>query len=74
MTRDGRTVDLSAALQSAVDAARRGDSQALEGELAKLRGLPSGSVEGIGIKLRAMARSVRSHPSFANPAAAAQAG
>jgi hypothetical protein len=74
MTSDGRTVDLSDALQRAVDAARRGDSQGLEAELAKLRRVPAPSVEGIGTKLRAMTRSVRSHPSFGDPAAAAQAG
>jgi len=70
MTNEGQTVDLSEALESAVGAARRGDQQRLETELAKLRRLPGGSIEGIGTKLRAMARSVRSHPSFCDPATA----
>ena len=73
MASEDETMDLSAALQNAVDAARRGDVRALESELAKLRRLPGGSVEGIGARLRAMARSVRSHPAFGDPAAAADA-
>lgn len=57
-------MDLNDALGKAFQAARQGDMEALEAELARLRALPEDSVVGIDARLRAMARSARSHPSF----------
>lgn len=64
------TMDLSASIGQAVEAARRGDVGALETELARLNTLSSDSVGGLGMRLRAMARSVQDHPSFSRPPAA----
>jgi hypothetical protein len=64
------TMDLSGTIGEAVEAARKGDLDALENELSKLRPLDSDSAGVIGTRLRAMARCVRAHPSFkASPAA-----
>jgi hypothetical protein len=57
-------MDLGESLGKALQAARRGDLDGLEVELSCLRALPTESVGSIGTRLRAMARSVRSHPSF----------
>jgi hypothetical protein len=64
------TMDLSASIGQAVEAARRGDTDALETELARLRRLNADSVGEMGTRLRAMARSVQDHPSFKAPPAA----
>jgi hypothetical protein len=71
MTTDGEeTMDLSASIGQAVDAARRGDLVALEAELARLRRLNADSVGEMGTRLRTMARCVQDHPAFkATPAA-----
>ena len=60
----GDSVDLGDSLGKALQAARHGDLDGLEVELARLRALPTESVGSIGTRLRAMARSVRAHPSF----------
>lgn len=57
-------MDLSDSLGRAVQAARRGDVDGLELELARLRALPAESVVGLDTRLRAMVRSARSHPSY----------
>jgi hypothetical protein len=57
-------MDLGDLLESAVRAARRGDLDALEVELARLRTTPLETVGSMSLRLRAMARSVRAHPSF----------
>jgi hypothetical protein len=61
-------MDLGDALDKALQAARRGDLDGLEVELACLRSLPTESLGGIGTRLRALARSVRCHPSFSGEA------
>jgi hypothetical protein len=61
-------MDLGDSLGRAVDAARNGDLDALEVELARLRRLPTESIGTIGTRLRAMARAVRAHPSFGDTA------
>lgn len=63
-------MDLSASMGRAVDAARRGDLDGLEAELAKLHRLNSDSVGEMGTRLRSMARSVQAHPSFKQTPAA----
>jgi predicted short-subunit dehydrogenase-like oxidoreductase (DUF2520 family) len=69
-TEEEESMDLSASIGQAVEAARRGDIDALEAELAKLRRLNADSVGEMGTRLRAMARSVQDHPSYkASPAA-----
>jgi hypothetical protein len=65
MTR-GDTMDLSGSLEKALHAARHGDLDGLELELVRLRAMPTESVGSIGTRLRAMARSVRAHPSFSD--------
>jgi hypothetical protein len=57
-------MDLNEAVGKALEAARRGDLAALEGQLVQLRALPDASVNGIGARFRALAQAVRSHPSF----------
>jgi hypothetical protein len=71
MAADGEeTMDLSASIGDAVQAARRGDVDALERELVRLHSLNADSVGGLGTRLRAMARSAQAHPSYkASPAA-----
>lgn len=71
MAADGEeTMDLSASISDAVQAARRGDVDALELELARLHTLNGDGGGGLGTRLRAMARSVQAHPSYrASPAA-----
>ena len=55
--------DLSAVYERAVRAAKRGDLEAVEQELKRIRRLnPTGSGT-VGTTLRTMARCVRSHPS-----------
>jgi hypothetical protein len=66
--------DLSGILARAVRAARRGDIDALERDLSRLRRLNSVGAGTISTTLRRMAQSVRTHPSFQAPGAAAQAG
>jgi hypothetical protein len=61
-------MDLGDSLGRAVQAARCGDLDGLELELARLRAMPTESVGSIGTRLRAMARSVRAHPSFTGQA------
>ncbi len=61
-------MDLSDSLGKAFQAARRGDLDGLEVELARLRSLPTESVGSIGTRLRAIARAVRAHPSFSGEA------
>ena len=56
--------DLGAVYERAADAARRGDVQALEGELSSLRRLKIANLGTVGTTLRAMARCARSHPSM----------
>jgi len=64
------TMDLSASMGHAIEAARRGDLDGLESELARLRHLNAESVGEMGTRLRAMARCVQAHPSYrAAPAA-----
>lgn len=63
-------MDLSASISDAVEAARRGDVDTLERELARLRALNADSVGGFGTRLRAMARAVQQHPSYKVPPAA----
>ena len=63
-------MDLGESLGKALQAARRGDLDGLEVELARLRSLPTESIGTIGTRLRAMARSVRAHPSFSGEARA----
>jgi hypothetical protein len=58
------TMDLSASIGHAVEAARRGDLDALESELARLHRLNGDGVGEMGTRLRAMARSVQCHPSY----------
>jgi len=57
-------MDLGDSLGKAVAAARRGDVDALEVELTRLRSMPAESIGSIGTRLHAMARAVRAHPSF----------
>ncbi len=65
MPQDGEeTMDLSASIGQAVEAARRGDLDGLEAELARLRHLNADSVGEMGTRLRTMARCVQDHPSF----------
>lgn len=65
-------MDLGDSLGKAVHAAQRGDLDGLEVELARLRTVEAESISSIGTRLRAMARAVRSHPSFgAEPSAQA---
>lgn len=66
-------MDLSASIGQAVEAARRGDLDGLEAELARLRRLNADSVGEMGTRLRAMARSVQDHPSY-RPSPAAKTG
>ena len=74
MPTDGEdTMDLSASIGQAVEAARRGDLDALEAELARLRRLNTDSVGEMGTRLRAMARSVQAHPAY-KPSPAAKTG
>ena len=61
-------MDLGDVVGKALQAARRGDLDGLEVELAQLRSLPAESVGTIGTRLRAMARAVRAHPSFSSGA------
>lgn len=61
-------MDLGDSLGKALQAARHGDLERLEIELAHLRRLPTESVGSIGTRLRAMARAVRAHPSFQSTA------
>jgi hypothetical protein len=61
-------MDLGDCMGKALLAACRGDLDGLEVELARLRSLPAESVGGIGTRLRAIARAVRSHPSFSSEA------
>jgi hypothetical protein len=61
-------MDLGDSLAKALLAARRGDLEGLEVELARLRSLPTESVGSIGTRLRTMAGSVRAHPSFSGEA------
>jgi len=69
-TEGEETMDLSASIGQAVDAARRGDLDGLEAELARLRRLNADSVGEMGTRLRTMARCVQDHPSYrATPAA-----
>ena len=65
-------MDLGDVVGRALQAARRGDLDGLEVELARLRSLPAESVGSVGTKLRGMARAVRAHPSF-NSSAHAEA-
>ena len=58
-------MDLGDCMGKALNAARSGDLESLEVELTRLRSMPTESLGSIGTRLRAMARSVRSHPSFA---------
>jgi hypothetical protein len=55
--------DLGAVYERAVGAARRGDIQALEGELSSLRRFKMANSGTVGTTLRAMARCARAHPS-----------
>jgi len=55
--------DLSAVYQRAVRAAKRGDGEALEGELTSLRRLKMAGAGTIGTTLRAMLRCACAHPS-----------
>jgi hypothetical protein len=65
-------MDLKRSLQRAQEAARRGDIDRLEMELAQMRSIPATSTSGTDATLRAVARSVRCHPTFrALPAAEA---
>jgi len=66
--------DLSGVLARAVRAAKRGDVDALERDLTRLRRLTSVGAGTISTTLRQMAHAVRTHPSFRAPGAAAQAG
>jgi hypothetical protein len=61
-------MDLGDSLGKAVLAARRGDLDGLEVELARLRSLPADSIGGVGTRLRAIARAVQAHPSFSGEA------
>jgi hypothetical protein len=61
-------MDLGDSLGKAVLAARRGDLDGLEVELARLRSLPADSIGSVGTRLRAIARAVRAHPSFSGEA------
>lgn len=63
-------MDLGESLGKALEAARRGDLDGLEVELAHLRSVPTESIGNIGARLRAMARTVRAHPSFSGVARA----
>jgi len=55
--------DVGAVYGRAVHAAKRGDVQALEGELSSLRRLRMANSGTVGTTLRAMARCARAHPS-----------
>jgi hypothetical protein len=57
-------MDLGDSLGKALQAARHGDLDGLEVELVRLRSVPTENISSIGTRLRALARSVRSHPSF----------
>lgn len=67
---EGDTMDLSASIGQAVEAARRGDLDGLETVLARLRRLDSDGVGEMGTRLRAMARCVQAHPSYTTSRAA----
>jgi hypothetical protein len=73
MTDGEESVDLSASIGQAVSAARCGDLDGLEAELAKLRRLNADSVGDMGTRLRAMARCAQAHPSY-RPKPSAQTG
>lgn len=74
MPQDGEeAMDLSASIGQAVEAARRGDLDGLEAELARLRRLNADSVGEMGTRLRVMARCVQDHPAF-KPTPAAKTG
>ncbi len=57
-------MDLGDSIGRAAGAARQGDLDSLEIELVQLRRLGISNVASISIRFRAMARSVREHPSF----------
>jgi hypothetical protein len=57
------SVDLNEIVMEATAAARKGDLEALESELIKIRALGD-TIVGFDSRLRAMARSAREHPSF----------
>jgi hypothetical protein len=61
-------MDLGRALGKAFRAARRGDVEGLEIELAHLKALSVENVVGLDSRLRAMARSARAHPSYRSSA------
>jgi hypothetical protein len=69
MTR-GNSMDLGDVVGRALQAARCGDLDGLEIELARLRALPTESIGSIGTRLRGMARAVRAHPSYGSEARA----
>ena len=64
-------MDLGDLLQKAISAARRGDVALLETELGRLAALPPESIRGIDVRLRAIARAARTHPSYTEVSAKA---
>jgi hypothetical protein len=65
----GAHMEQHEAVGRALQAARRGDLDAIEIELTYMTGLPPEAIVGLRVKLRGLARSVRSHPSYrAEPA------
>lgn len=61
---DEARVDVGEAIRRATTAARRGDIDALETELARLKDIGSEQVGTLAITLRRLAACVRAHPSF----------
>lgn len=57
-------MDVNETLGRALNAAKRGDVDAVEVEISRLQQLPAEAVVGLRVKLRGIARSVRSHPSY----------
>jgi hypothetical protein len=56
--------EVSAYVEAATNAARRGDLTELDLNLAKLRLVAPIQIDELAEKLHGLARSVRSHPSF----------
>jgi len=72
MRANGEMIDLGDVLNRAVSAARQGDVPRLEVQLSSLRRVNADGIASICVKLRAIASSARTHPSFrVQPAAAA---
>ena len=57
-------MELNERLGRALQAAKQGDVDGVDIEISRLHDLPAEAVVGLRVKLRGIARSVRSHPSY----------